>query len=119
FGQDHMGGRFVAIGTIPVCCRSTRRLGRGSGFWWDNWIKGFSPSGDFGKFTLLVPGLCLLSFEGWIRPCDDAEPQPQSSHVVHAGTNLEHMDLEATDVSTQLHPKQMDEGFTATSYPNV
>nr|GEX41237.1 hypothetical protein [Tanacetum cinerariifolium] len=23
-----------------------------------------SPSGDFGKFTLLVPGLCLLSFEG-------------------------------------------------------
>nr|GFB38655.1 hypothetical protein [Tanacetum cinerariifolium] len=29
------------------------------------------------------------------------------------------MDLEATDVSTQLHPKQMDEGFTATAYPNV
>nr|GEX31876.1 hypothetical protein [Tanacetum cinerariifolium] len=28
-------------------------------------------------------------------------------------------DLEAMDVSTQLHPKQMDEGFTATSYPNV
>nr|GFB10207.1 hypothetical protein [Tanacetum cinerariifolium] len=25
----------------------------------------------------------------------------------------------ATDVSTQLHPKQMDEGFTATAYPNV
>nr|GEV58721.1 ribonuclease H-like domain-containing protein [Tanacetum cinerariifolium] len=24
----------------------------------------FSPSGDFDKFTLLVPGLCLLSFEG-------------------------------------------------------
>nr|GEZ52693.1 hypothetical protein [Tanacetum cinerariifolium] len=24
----------------------------------------FSPPGDFGKFTLLVPGLCLLSFEG-------------------------------------------------------
>nr|GEX62800.1 hypothetical protein [Tanacetum cinerariifolium] len=23
------GGRFVAIGTIPVCCRSTGRLGRG------------------------------------------------------------------------------------------
>nr|GFA48878.1 hypothetical protein [Tanacetum cinerariifolium] len=29
---------------------------------------------------------------------DDAEPQPQSSPVVHAGPNLEHMDLEATDV---------------------
>nr|GEV56310.1 integrase, catalytic region, zinc finger, CCHC-type, peptidase aspartic, catalytic [Tanacetum cinerariifolium] len=28
----------------------------------------------------------------------DAEPQPQSSPVIHAGPNLEHMDLEATDV---------------------
>nr|GEV09067.1 hypothetical protein [Tanacetum cinerariifolium] len=27
-------------------------------------LTGFSPSGDFGKFTLLVPGLCLLPFEG-------------------------------------------------------
>nr|GEX65844.1 hypothetical protein [Tanacetum cinerariifolium]GEX76157.1 hypothetical protein [Tanacetum cinerariifolium] len=25
----------------------------------------------------------------------------------------------ATDVSTQLHPEQMDEGFTATVYPNI
>nr|GFA08330.1 hypothetical protein [Tanacetum cinerariifolium] len=50
---------------------------------------------------------------------DDAEPQPQSSHVVHAGPNLEHIDLEATDVSTQLHPEQMDERFTAPGYPNV
>nr|GEY22860.1 hypothetical protein [Tanacetum cinerariifolium] len=50
---------------------------------------------------------------------DDAEPQPQSSHVVHAGPNLEHMDLEATDVSTQQNPEQIDEGFTATAYPNV
>nr|GEU57859.1 E-beta-farnesene synthase [Tanacetum cinerariifolium] len=49
----------------------------------------------------------------------DEASQPQSSHVVHAGPNLEHMDLEATDVSTQLHPEQMDEGFTATAYPNV
>nr|GEZ81932.1 hypothetical protein [Tanacetum cinerariifolium] len=49
----------------------------------------------------------------------DAEPQPQSSPVVHAGPNLEHMDLEATNVSTQLHPEKMDEGFTATAYPNV
>nr|GEW51658.1 retrovirus-related Pol polyprotein from transposon TNT 1-94 [Tanacetum cinerariifolium] len=32
------------------------------------------------------------------NPGDDAEPQPQSSHVVHARANLEHIDLEATDV---------------------
>nr|GEW75494.1 hypothetical protein [Tanacetum cinerariifolium] len=49
----------------------------------------------------------------------DAEPQPQSSLVVHVGPNLKHMDLEAMDVSTQLHPEKMDEGFTATAYPNV
>nr|GEU50614.1 retrovirus-related Pol polyprotein from transposon TNT 1-94 [Tanacetum cinerariifolium] len=28
-------------------------------------------------------------------------------------------DLEATDVSTQLHPEQMDEGFTVTAYHNI
>ncbi|GKC64855.1 retrovirus-related pol polyprotein from transposon TNT 1-94 [Tanacetum coccineum] len=51
---------------------------------------------------------------------DDAEEsQPQSSHVVHAGPNLEHMDLEATDASTQQNPEQMDEEFTTTAYPNV
>ncbi|GKD66269.1 hypothetical protein Tco_1308377 [Tanacetum coccineum] len=53
------------------------------------------------------------------NPGDDAEPQPQSSLVVHAGPNLEHMEFEATDTSTQQHPVQMDEGFTATAYPNV
>nr|GEV20593.1 retrovirus-related Pol polyprotein from transposon TNT 1-94 [Tanacetum cinerariifolium] len=52
-------------------------------------------------------------------PGNDAKPQPQSSHVVHVVPNLEHMDLEATDVSTQQHPEQMDEGFTTTAYPNV
>nr|GEW66377.1 hypothetical protein [Tanacetum cinerariifolium] len=50
---------------------------------------------------------------------DDAKPQPQSKPVVHAGPNFKHMDLEATDVSTQQNPEQMDEGFTATAYPNV
>nr|GEU80169.1 hypothetical protein [Tanacetum cinerariifolium] len=50
---------------------------------------------------------------------DAAASQPQSSLVFHAGPNLEHMDLEATDVSTQPHPEQMDEGFTATAYPKV
>nr|GFB70474.1 hypothetical protein [Tanacetum cinerariifolium] len=27
------GGRVGAIGTVPVCCRSTGELGKGSGFW--------------------------------------------------------------------------------------
>ncbi|GJR78469.1 retrovirus-related pol polyprotein from transposon TNT 1-94 [Tanacetum coccineum] len=40
-------------------------------------------------------------------------------HVVHAGQNLGHMDSEATDASTQQKPKQMDEEFTTTAYPNV
>nr|GEU48932.1 hypothetical protein [Tanacetum cinerariifolium] len=53
------------------------------------------------------------------NPGDAATSQPQSSPVVHAGPNLEHTDLEATDVSTQPHTKQMDEGFTATAYLNV
>nr|GEU45912.1 hypothetical protein [Tanacetum cinerariifolium] len=52
-------------------------------------------------------------------PGDDAEPQPQSSPFVHAGPNLKHIDLEATVVSTQLHPNQMDERFTVTALPNV
>ncbi|GJY00873.1 hypothetical protein Tco_0359025 [Tanacetum coccineum] len=43
------------------------------------------------------------------NPGDAAESQPQPSHVVHAGPNLENMDLEATDASTQQKPKQMDE----------
>nr|GEV61727.1 histone deacetylase 14 [Tanacetum cinerariifolium] len=53
------------------------------------------------------------------NPGDVAASQPQSSPVVYVGPNLEHTDLKATDVSTQPHPKQMNEGFTATAYPNV
>ncbi|GJW38704.1 retrovirus-related pol polyprotein from transposon TNT 1-94 [Tanacetum coccineum] len=48
-----------------------------------------------------------------------AESQLQSSHVVHAGPNLEHMDLGTSDASTQQKPEQMDEEFTTTAYPNV
>nr|GEX58017.1 ribonuclease H-like domain-containing protein [Tanacetum cinerariifolium] len=61
-----------------------------------------------------------VQIEGQARsnPGDDVVPQPQSSPIVHAGPNLEHIDLEATDVSTQQNPKQIDEGFT-TAYPNV
>nr|GEY06925.1 monodehydroascorbate reductase [Tanacetum cinerariifolium] len=53
------------------------------------------------------------------NPGDVVASQPLPSPVVHVGPNLEHMDLEVTDVSTQPHPKQMDEGFTATAYPKV
>nr|GEZ46792.1 E-beta-farnesene synthase [Tanacetum cinerariifolium] len=62
-----------------------------------------------------------VQIEGQVRsnPSDDAEPQPQSSLVVHDGPNLEHMDLEATDVLTQQNSEQMDKGFTATAYLNV
>ncbi|GJZ09107.1 hypothetical protein Tco_0543390 [Tanacetum coccineum] len=44
--------------------------------------------------------------------------QPQSTPV-HAKPNLEHTNVEATDASSQPQPEQMDEGFTATVYPNV
>ncbi|GKC74204.1 hypothetical protein Tco_1120087 [Tanacetum coccineum] len=59
--------------------------------------------------------------EGQARsnPGDDAESQPQSSHVVHAGLNIEHIDFEATNASTQQNPKQIDEGFIATTYSKV
>ncbi|GJV55290.1 hypothetical protein Tco_1456295 [Tanacetum coccineum] len=53
------------------------------------------------------------------NPSDSAASQPPSSHVVHAGPNLEHMDLEASDTSIQPNPEQMDEEFTTTAYPNV
>ncbi|GJR37623.1 retrovirus-related pol polyprotein from transposon TNT 1-94 [Tanacetum coccineum] len=52
------------------------------------------------------------------NPGDAIESQPQSGHVVHAGPNLEHTDLEATDASTQQKTEQMDEEFTTTAYPN-
>nr|GEV65097.1 monodehydroascorbate reductase [Tanacetum cinerariifolium] len=59
--------------------------------------------------------------EGQARPnpSDAAASQPLPSPVVHAGPNLEHMDLKVADVSTQPHLEQMDEGFTATAYPKV
>ncbi|GKB85917.1 retrovirus-related pol polyprotein from transposon TNT 1-94 [Tanacetum coccineum] len=53
------------------------------------------------------------------NPGDAAETQPQSSHVVYAGPNLKHMDLEITDASKQQNTEQLDEEFTITAYPNV
>nr|GEV50151.1 retrovirus-related Pol polyprotein from transposon TNT 1-94 [Tanacetum cinerariifolium] len=55
--------------------------------------------------------------EGQAGP--NPESQPQSSHVVHAGPNHENVDLEVIDASTRQNPKQMDEEFTTTTYPNV
>nr|GEU52788.1 Gag-Pol polyprotein [Tanacetum cinerariifolium] len=41
------------------------------------------------------------------------------SHVVHAGSDREHMDLDVADVSPQPSTDKLDEGFTATTYPKV
>nr|GEX56404.1 histone deacetylase 14 [Tanacetum cinerariifolium] len=48
-----------------------------------------------------------------------ADEQPMPSHVVHAGSDRKHMDLDVADVSLQPSTEQMDEGFTATAYPKV
>ncbi|GJR99009.1 reverse transcriptase domain-containing protein [Tanacetum coccineum] len=69
-----------------------------------------------------VPGIVArVQDEGQAgpNPGDAAASQPLSSHVIHAGPNLEHMNLEASDTSIQPNPKQMDEEFTTTAYPNV
>ncbi|GJW93883.1 E-beta-farnesene synthase [Tanacetum coccineum] len=59
--------------------------------------------------------------EGQARPNpgDVVASQPPSSHVVLAGPDLKHMNLEASDTSIQPNPEQMDEEFTTTAYPNV
>nr|GFB24754.1 hypothetical protein [Tanacetum cinerariifolium] len=71
------------------------------------------------KSSSLYAELGLTDSEAGPNPGDAAASQPQLSSVVHAGTNLEHMDLESMDVSTQPHPEQMDEWITATAYPKV
>ncbi|GKE54907.1 hypothetical protein Tco_1490063, partial [Tanacetum coccineum] len=53
------------------------------------------------------------------NPGDAAASQPPSSHVFHAGPNLKHMDLEASNTSIHPHPEQVDEEFTTMAYPNV
>ncbi|GKE27317.1 hypothetical protein Tco_1442701, partial [Tanacetum coccineum] len=47
------------------------------------------------------------------------ESQPLSTPGVHVGPNLEHTDAEATDATSQPQPGQIDEEFTATTYPNI
>nr|GEV43192.1 hypothetical protein [Tanacetum cinerariifolium] len=53
--------------------------------------------------------------KGPLPPVVIREPDP----VVHAGSDREHMDLDVADVSPQPSTEQLDEGFTATVYPNV
>nr|GEZ36016.1 hypothetical protein [Tanacetum cinerariifolium] len=48
-----------------------------------------------------------------------ADEQPMPSHVVHAGSDHEHMDLDVADVSPRPSTEQMNKGFTATAYPKV
>ncbi|GJW99205.1 hypothetical protein Tco_0181013, partial [Tanacetum coccineum] len=53
------------------------------------------------------------------NPDNAAESLPLPTSSVHAGPNLEHSNVEITDPSSQPHPEHMDEGFTATAYPDV
>nr|GEV57674.1 copia protein [Tanacetum cinerariifolium] len=45
-----------------------------------------------------------------LDPGNAEASQPMPSHVVHAGSDHEHMDLDVADVSSQPPPEQMDEG---------
>nr|GEZ44195.1 hypothetical protein [Tanacetum cinerariifolium] len=49
----------------------------------------------------------------------EAKVQSISSPMVHAGSDREHMDLDVADVSPQPSTEPLEEGFTATVYPNV
>ncbi|GJU23725.1 hypothetical protein Tco_1157067 [Tanacetum coccineum] len=49
------------------------------------------------------------------NPGDQDEGQARPN----PGPNLEHMDFEVTNASTQQNPKQMDEEFTTMAYPSV
>ncbi|GJU22224.1 hypothetical protein Tco_1155566 [Tanacetum coccineum] len=53
------------------------------------------------------------------NPDDVAESLPLPTPYVLAGPNLKHSDVEITDPSSQPQPEHMDEGFTATAYPDV
>ncbi|GKA27111.1 hypothetical protein Tco_0713279 [Tanacetum coccineum] len=57
--------------------------------------------------------------QGGTNPSDAGVSQTPSSHVVHAGPNLDHMDLGIAEASSQPNTEQMDEEFTATTYPKV
>nr|GEY67277.1 monodehydroascorbate reductase [Tanacetum cinerariifolium] len=48
-----------------------------------------------------------------------ARVQSTLSHVVHAGSDREQMDIDVANLSPQPSTKQLYEGFNATVYPNV
>nr|GEY26234.1 monodehydroascorbate reductase [Tanacetum cinerariifolium] len=47
------------------------------------------------------------------------EEQSIPNHVVHAGLDREHMDLDVTKASPQPSTEQLDEGFLTTTYPKI
>ncbi|GJT80922.1 hypothetical protein Tco_1055264, partial [Tanacetum coccineum] len=53
------------------------------------------------------------------NPDDVAESLPLPTPSVLAGPNLEHSEVKITYPSSQPQPEHMDEGFTATAYPDV
>ncbi|GJS09821.1 hypothetical protein Tco_0366617 [Tanacetum coccineum] len=53
------------------------------------------------------------------NPDDAVESLPLPTMCVLAGPNLEQSDVEITNPSSQPQPEHMDEGFTATAYPDV
>ncbi|GJV98212.1 hypothetical protein Tco_1553464 [Tanacetum coccineum] len=55
--------------------------------------------------------------QGGTNPRDAGVSQTPSSHVVHAGPKLDHMDLGIAKASSQPNIEQMDEEFTAMAYP--
>ncbi|GJR82392.1 retrovirus-related pol polyprotein from transposon TNT 1-94, partial [Tanacetum coccineum] len=61
--------------------------------------------------------------EGQAGPNPDdiniAKSLPLPTPSVLAGPNLEHSDVEITGPSSQPQPEHMDEGFTASAYPDV
>ncbi|GJT94872.1 retrovirus-related pol polyprotein from transposon TNT 1-94 [Tanacetum coccineum] len=57
--------------------------------------------------------------QGGTNPGDAGVSQTPSSHVLHAGPNLDHMDLGIDEASSQPNTEQMDEEFAATAYPKV
>ncbi|GJZ83842.1 hypothetical protein Tco_0649015 [Tanacetum coccineum] len=94
---------------------------------------GFKPEGrDSAKGSWKKPVTMLPNLKGVLlldTDSDEATPPVIRSKTqdegqagpdpVLAGPNLEHSDVEITDASSQLQPKHMDEGFTATAYPNI